>query len=47
MSLDVAIITAKRYPPICKRVPCLESSEPPHDVIIDMTGKNQALGWSR
>ncbi|GGP19261.1 hypothetical protein GCM10007981_02230 [Thermocladium modestius] len=42
MSLDVAIITAKRYP-ICKRVPCLESSEP-HDVIIDMTGKNPGLG---
>ena len=42
MSLDVAIITAKRYP-ICRRVPCLEAAEP-HEVIIDMTGKNPGLG---
>ncbi len=42
MSLDVALITVKRYP-ICKRVPCLEAAEP-HEVVIDMTGKNPGLG---
>jgi hypothetical protein len=37
MSLDVAVITPRKYP-ICARIPCIEEPEP-HDMIIDLMGK--------
>lgn len=42
MSLDVAIISKKRYP-ICGRVPCIDVAES-HEVVIDLTGQHPGLG---